>query len=124
RPPQRGDLVRRQLEAGGLRESGHHRWGRRVRPARDAGARHPRDDRPVELPPVKLRGHRNDVVRVARRIRNRRLAALRLASYRGSAPAWIRVLPKRLRLAPPPPGERRLEFGSGWSPRPGYIHVD
>lgn len=24
----------------------------------------------------------------------------------------------------PPPGERRVEIGSGFSPRPGYLHVD
>lgn len=24
----------------------------------------------------------------------------------------------------PPPGERRIEIGSGFSPRPGYLHVD
>jgi hypothetical protein len=25
---------------------------------------------------------------------------------------------------PPPPGARRVEVGSGFSPRPGYVHVD
>jgi hypothetical protein len=63
-------------------------------------------------------------LRSARRARNKAIATIRLASYQGRAPAAVGLLPKRLRLSSPPPGERRIEFGSGWSPRPGYIHVD
>lgn len=29
-----------------------------------------------------------------------------------------------LRLDPPPPGQRRIEVGSGYWPHPGYVHVD
>lgn len=46
--------------------------------------------------------------------------------------AWVRggrtdsVLDRALarRTPLPPPGERRVEVGSGFSPRPGYLHVD
>jgi hypothetical protein len=68
-----------------------------------------------------MRTPRRQLARAARRSRNRARSALRLATYRGHVPAWAG---RMLRLAPPPPGQRRLEFGSGWSPRPGYVHVD
>ncbi len=38
-----------------------------------------------------------------------------------AVPASLR---SRWRLDPPPPGSRRIEVGSGFSPRPGYLHVD
>jgi SAM-dependent methyltransferase len=48
----------------------------------------------------------------------------RAAWVRGgrSASALDRWLARRTPL--PPPGERRIEIGSGFSPRPGYLHVD
>jgi len=68
------------------------------------------------------------VARKLRRAWHRFLSGARLRAYQGTPPAWVSAVPRRLaarlRLHPPPPGERRLEFGSGWSPRPGYIHVD
>jgi hypothetical protein len=43
-------------------------------------------------------------------------------------PAYLRYVPNsvasRWRLAPPPQGERRIEVGSGYRPRDGYVHVD
>jgi len=50
----------------------------------------------------------------------------RRAVYRRPDGGLVRLLPGGLRRgAPlPPRGERRVEVGSGFNPRPGYIHVD
>jgi hypothetical protein len=43
-------------------------------------------------------------------------------------PASLRLVPRsivrKFRLAPPPRGERKIEIGSGYRPRDGYVHVD
>ncbi len=79
--------------------------------------------------------------RVRRVLRNRKRAARRFALVsKGRAvsrlrvaawtrrPWWAGAVPAsvrdRLRLEPPPPGERRVEIGAGFSGRPGYVHVD
>jgi SAM-dependent methyltransferase len=53
---------------------------------------------------------------------------LRARAYRSPSSWWLRSLPlpvrRRWRLDPPPLGSRRIEVGSGQTPRPGYIHVD
>lgn len=53
---------------------------------------------------------------------------LRARAYRSPTSSLLRSLPgpilSRLRLEVPPPGSRRIEVGSGQTPRPGYIHVD
>jgi hypothetical protein len=53
---------------------------------------------------------------------------LRARAYRSPRSWWLRSLPlpvRRLwRMEQPPIGSRRIEVGSGQTPRPGYIHVD
>jgi hypothetical protein len=53
---------------------------------------------------------------------------MRLRAFTSPDSRWLKVVPlrslARLRFSPPPPGQRRLEFGSGQHPTPGYIHVD
>ena len=55
------------------------------------------------------------------------MSRLRVAAWIRT-PWWVRVVPaatrERLHLRPPPAGERRVEIGSGFSGRPGYVHVD
>ena len=51
--------------------------------------------------------------------RLRRAAWLRGGRTASTLDRW---LARRTPL--PPPGERRIEIGSGFSPRPGYLHVD
>lgn len=58
--------------------------------------------------------------RVMSRLRARALAAPDAWSAR-AVPAPLR---RRLRLDGRPAGARRVEIGSGYSPRPGYLHVD
>jgi len=75
---------------------------------------------------------RRRLARAARRrsVTTRRgaLSAVRAAAYRRPDAAWLAVVPapvrRRFRLDPPPPGQRRVEIGAGFSPRPGYVHVD
>lgn len=56
------------------------------------------------------------------------LGALRALSYRGRAPRLLALVGNRLgerwRLGAPPEGMHRLDVGSGFHPRPGYVHVD
>ena len=55
------------------------------------------------------------------------LSRVRVAAWTRH-PWWVRAIPAgargRLRLAPPLPGERRVEIGAGFSGRPGYVHID
>ena len=49
-------------------------------------------------------------------------------AFRDPDSTVVRAVPRSLRerwkLVPPPPGERRIEIGSGLRPTPGYIHVE
>jgi predicted SAM-dependent methyltransferase len=53
---------------------------------------------------------------------------MRIAAFTSPESRWLKIVPlrsrARLRFNLPPPGQRRLELGSGQHPTPGYIHVD
>lgn len=95
----------------------------------------PRRGRPRRLAGAARRRTGRTATRLA--IRSRRgwletragiLPAARAAAWASPEAWWVVALPSRarhaLRLAPPPPGQRRLEVGSGHWPHPGYVHVD
>src|SRR3954469_22404602 len=74
-----------------------------------------------------LRRRKRAAQRWARITKGRAVSRVRVAAWMGD-PWWMRAVPaaarQRLRLEPPPPGERRVEIGAGFSGRPGYVHVD